>query len=302
MAEAVRFVIDKNTKIICDENDHEGINIVAGWVRDDLNKVFGKPDSDPSGIIMAGSPESRTIKQLADEGLINRDGLYDENGKAKWEVYKTDIINKDGIKTIVIQGSDKRGTIYGLLSVSEKCGVSPFINWSDATPSKLEKVTVDDSFFGVSREPSVRYRGIFINDEWPAFGNWSLKRFGGMNAKCYATIFELLVRLRANYMWPAMWTGNFSVDGPGTKSAELADKLGIVMSTSHHEPCMRTGEEYRMLRGPESIYGDAWDFISNREGITRFWEDGLKRNAPFENVITMGMRGERDTAIMGNAT
>jgi hypothetical protein len=95
-----------------------------------------------------------------------------------------------------------------------------------------------------------------------------------------------------------MWNSNFSLDGPGLESAELADKLGIVMSTSHHEPCMRTGEEYRMVRGPKSVYGDAWDFRENREGIIRFWEDGLKRNAPFENVITMGMRGERDTAIM----
>ena len=112
----------------------------------------------------------------------------------------------------------------------------------------------------------------------------------------------MLLRLHGNYMWPAMWASNFSMDGPGIESAELADELGIVMSTSHHEPCMRTGEEYRLLRGPESPYGDAWDFISNREGIIRFWEDGLKRNKDFEEVITMGMRGERDTAIMGNAT
>ncbi|MCR4851223.1 MAG: glycosyl hydrolase 115 family protein [Lachnospiraceae bacterium] len=297
------FSIDKNTLIKCDNNDFEGLNIVAGWVREDLNKVFGKPEGEPSGVIIAGTSEkSETIRSLYEKGLINRDGLSDENGNPKWEVYKADLIDVDGIKTIVIQGSDKRGAIYGILSVSELCGVTPLVNWSGARPVKKKNVQVKESFFGTSKEPSVKYRGIFINDEWPAFGTWATTRFGGINAKCYAQIFELLLRLRANYMWPAMWNSNFSMDGPGLESAELADKLGIVMSTSHHEPCMRTGEEFRLLRGPGSVYGDAWDFLSNREGIIRFWEDGLKRNAPFENVITMGMRGERDTAIMGNAT
>lgn len=95
-----------------------------------------------------------------------------------------------------------------------------------------------------------------------------------------------------------MWNSNFSMDGPGLESARLADEYGIVMSTSHHEPCMRSGEEYSLLRGENSPYGNAWDFRRNREGITRFWRDGLLRNKPFENVITIGMRGEQDTAIL----
>ena len=297
------FVIDRNTKIVCDRSDYEGLQIVTDWVREDFKKVFGKPDGDVSGIIIVGSlQKSKAISELTQKGCIDPDGLYCENGDPKWEVYKTDCIDSDGIKTVVIQGSDKRGAMYGILSVSEACGVSPFVNWSGAFPGRKDSVMPNDSFFGISKEPSVKYRGIFINDEWPAFGNWATKRFGGVNAKCYAEIFELLIRLRANYMWPAMWASNFSMDGPGLESAALADKLGIVMSTSHHEPCMRTGEEYRLLRGPGSKYGDAWDFISNREGIINFWEDGLKRNARFENVITMGMRGERDTAIMANAS
>ena len=297
------FDINGNTVIKCDANDFEGLNIVARWVREDLRKVFGDPDGEPSGTIIVGTVgKSGLIRDLQDKGIINSDGLLDDNGDPKWEVYKSELVNDDGRETVVIQGSDKRGAIYGLLSVSESCGVSPFVNWSGAKPAKKKSVQLKDSFFRTSKEPSVKYRGIFINDEWPAFGTWATTRFGGINAKCYAEIFELLLRLRANYMWPAMWASNFSMDGPGIESAVLADKLGIVMSTSHHEPCMRTGEEYRLLRGPESVYGDAWDFISNREGIIKFWEDGLKRNAPFENVITMGMRGERDTAIMGNAT
>jgi hypothetical protein len=96
-----------------------------------------------------------------------------------------------------------------------------------------------------------------------------------------------------------MWNSNFSLDGPGLESAKLADELGIVMSTSHHEPCMRAGAEYGLFRGPDSKYGDAWSFLTNPEGITEFWRDGLLRNRQFENVITMGMRGENDTAILG---
>ncbi len=302
------LILDKNTEVICDSLDYEGVGIVAGWVRQDLTLVFGAPDasSGRKTAVIAGSlKKSGLIKKLADAGKIDTDRLRETDGRTPREMYGTFLIDDpaDDIgQALVICGSDKRGTIYGLLSVSEAIGVTPFVNWSDAMPPHREQVTLDESFTGISGEPSVRYRGIFINDEWPAFGSWAEKRFGGINAECYAAIFELLLRLRGNYMWPAMWNSNFSMDGPGLASAELADRLGIVMSTSHHEPCMRTGEEYRLLRGQGSIYGDAWDFISNREGITRFWEDGLKRNAPFENVITMGMRGERDTAIMADAT
>ena len=124
----------------------------------------------------------------------------------------------------------------------------------------------------------------------------------GINAKCYVQVFELILRLKGNYLWPAMWASNFSLDGPGLLSAELADEMGIVISSSHHEPCMRAGAEYGLMRGTDSPYGDAWDFLANRDGITKFWEDGLKRNAPFENVITLGMRGENDTVIMNNAS
>jgi len=126
-----------------------------------------------------------------------------------------------------------------------------------------------------------------------------MKNFGGFNAEMYEHVFELLLRLKGNYLWPAMWSARFSVDGPGLASAELADEYGVVMGASHHEPCLRNGEEYKYLRGENSIYGDAWNFISNREGITKFWEDGLKRSGKFENVITVGMRGEADTSIMG---
>ncbi|MBR4768049.1 MAG: glycosyl hydrolase 115 family protein, partial [Lachnospiraceae bacterium] len=272
--ENLRF--DRNTTILVDEADLEGVKEVAGWVREDLKKVFSEADPSSEGMrIIAGTYGiSPLIKDLSERGIVTPEGLFDKEDKALREVYK--ILPLPGDENgIVITGSDKRGTMYGLLAVSEECGVTPLVNWSGAAPARKESVPVSDTFFRVSKEPSVKYRGIFINDEYPAFGTWAKERFGGANAKCYAAVFEFLVRLHATYMWPAMWRDNFSMDGPGLLSAELADKLGIVMSTSHHEPCMRTGEEYRLLRGPESKYGDAWDFLSNREGITRFWEDGL---------------------------
>ncbi|MBO4687084.1 MAG: glycosyl hydrolase 115 family protein [Clostridiales bacterium] len=200
---------------------------------------------------------------------------------------------------LVIAGSDKRGAIYGLFALSEKLGVSPFIDWLDVKPPRKSSFTMPGKYEYISKEPSVRFRGFFINDEWPAFGNWCNKRFGGFNAKCYEHVFELLLRLKGNYLWPAMWSAIFPDDGPDLQNCELADELGVVMGMSHHEPCLRQGEEYRYLRGPDSIYGDAWNFITNEKGITKFWEDGLKRSGRFENVITVGMRGEQDTAIMG---
>ncbi len=264
-----------------------------------------------------GSSTSNTLTNLEKSGLLDLSKV-----RGKREVYLHKIIEKlpaeeVGLKkkgsqtgegkvllpknkaALVIAGSDKRGTIYGLFALSEMLGVSPFIDWLDVMPERKTEITIPGKYEFVSKEPSVRFRGFFINDEWPAFGNWCNKRFGGFNAKCYEHVFELLLRLKGNYMWPAMWSAIFPNDGPGLASAELADELGVVMGMSHHEPCLRQGEEYKYLRGPGSIYGDAWNFLSNEKGITKFWEDGLIRSGKFENVITVGMRGEADTAIMG---
>ena len=281
-----------------------GVNKVAALVRQDLFLVTGfhageyARGSKCKNLIIYGTVDkSDYLKELEDNGLIDLDEV-----RGKWEVYSFQVIDKpmDGVEhAVVIAGSDKRGTIYGLFHLSELLGVSPLVNWNHVLPKKKKNACLTDEANIVSKEPSVKYRGFFINDEWPAFGNWAMEHFGGINAECYERIFELLLRLKGNYLWPAMWNSNFSMDGPGLESARLADEYGVVMSTSHHEPCMRSGEEYRLLRGESSIYGDAWDFRANRDGITRFWRDGLLRNQSFENVITLGMRGERDSRILG---
>ena len=241
------------------------------------------------------------LKKLEEAGSAELKELEQKRECYAWIF--PEIKNRTKSNLLVIAGSDKRGTIYGLFHLSEMLGVSPFVDWCGLMPPKQEKIELREDMACISKEPSVRYRGFFINDEWPAFGNWCNHNFGGFNAKAYDHVFELLLRLKGNYLWPAMWSARFADDGPDLLNAELADEYGIIMGMSHHEPCLRQGEEYKYLRGKNSVYGDAWNFRTNREGITKFWEDGLKRSGKFENVITVGMRGEADTAIMGkNAT
>lgn len=281
-----------------------GVLRVCGLVAGDVERVTGfRPSVSgalPSGgeaVIAGTAGRSAWLDALDAAGKIDLSPI-----RGRWERYLFALVQDPfpGVeRALVIAGSDKRGTIYGLFHLSELLGVSPLVDWSDVRPARRGEVVLDTSVNTVSKEPSVRYRGIFLNDEWPALGTWAETHFGGFNANFYAHVFELILRLRGNYLWPAMWHSCFSLDGPGLESAALADELGIVMGTSHHEPCMRAGEEYGLMRGPDSVYSDAWSFPANRQGILRFWEDGLARNAPFENIITVGMRGEQDTPILG---
>ncbi|MCR5208736.1 MAG: glycosyl hydrolase 115 family protein [Lachnospiraceae bacterium] len=291
------------------EDELPGVKRTAGYVCKDLEAIFSAtPDDKTEDYIL---PENKGVQGNA-EGAPDLGKIYYMTEKAgeaglsgRRECYKIEVASgsKEGTVDLYITGSDKRGTIYGLFKFSELCGISPFINWGDVRPVKTDELYIDISGSFESREPSVRFRGFFINDEWPAFGNYVNKRFGGFNSKAYEKIFELLLRLKGNYLWPAMWSAQFYLDGPGLANAELADEMGVVMGASHHEPCIRNGEEYKYVRGKDSIYGDAWDFRKNKEGITRFWEDGLKRSGGFETVITVGMRGEADSTILGkNAT
>lgn len=303
-------------RICLEQSAFPGVIRVTEKVAHDVELVSGKkpqilvekeiPETlESSGedwtIIAATKGKSSFLKKLEEAGSAELKELEQKRECYAWIF--PEIKNRTKSNLLVIAGSDKRGTIYGLFHLSEMLGVSPFVDWCGLMPPKQEKIELREDMACISKEPSVRYRGFFINDEWPAFGNWCNHNFGGFNAKAYDHVFELLLRLKGNYLWPAMWSARFADDGPGLLNAELADEYGIIMGMSHHEPCLRQGEEYKYLRGKNSVYGDAWNFRTNREGITKFWEDGLKRSGKFENVITVGMRGEADTAIMGkNAT
>ncbi len=206
----------------------------------------------------------------------------------------------EGIESaLVIYGSDKLGTIYGLFHLSELLGVTAMVDWGDCQYVKQDSFILKEEDSFVSKEPSVKYRGFFINDEWPCCGNWATSHFGSFNAKMYDHIFEYLLRMKGNYLWPAMWAENFMLDGPDLESMKLADEYGIYIGMSHHEPCMRSGAEYSKVRGPESPYGDAWSYVTNKEGILRFWEDGVKRSIGHNVFPTVGMRGENDSKMLG---
>lgn len=222
-------------------------------------------------------------------------------GRERFRVSYEELPNKISVRIV---GSDKLGVIYGLYYISTICGVSPWHYFADVKVLPKDEVIVDSMALSYeSNEPKIKLRGFFLNDEWPSLGNWVHSTFGGFNELFYEHVFDLLLRLRGNFLWPAMWTGIFSDDGKAypTAIAELADELGITMGTSHHEPLFRAGEEftYLMSDSNDEGYGKDWSFYTNERGLTAFWDDSVKRNKNFNSLITIGMRGERDSKILG---
>ena len=286
---------------VLDPDACEGIRRIADKVREDVRKVTGRlpklaEETGPGFQVLAGIlEESRMLKELEEEA-----GDYFQKIRGKRECYTFLVLHaKEGEKPkLVIAGSDKRGCIYGLFHISELMGVSPWVTFGDAVPKKRQSVVFTRKDNRISREPSVKYRGFFLNDEWPALGNWTFEKFGGFTWQMYDMIFETLLRLKGNYLWPAMWTSSFSLDGPGEENARLADAYGIVMSNSHHEPCLRHSEEWDMVKGEDSPYGKDWNYLTNKEGLLEYWKDGLRQRGKYENIITIGMRGERDSLLL----
>jgi hypothetical protein len=303
MAQTERFCIAKDGKaatIIVDDNDWKGVIRAARDLSDDVRKVTGVSASlnDKGEPTVDGRRESqmKNDKPSIIVGTIGKSKLIDKlikqkkidvkKVKGQWESYLIDVI--DG--NLVIAGSDKRATIYGIYDISERIGVSPWYWMADVPVKHQDELYYDGGRF-VQPSPKVKYRGIFINDEWPSFGGWCTNKFGGVNSKAYAHIFELLLRLKANYFWPAMWATAFNEDDP--ESPRLADEMGIVMGTSHHEPMMRSHQEY--LRRKEQV--GPWDYATNKECVDQFFREGMERNKNYDNLVTIGMRGDGDVAM-----
>jgi len=260
--------------IVYADADWEGVKIAVRNLRADLKAVTG---SECAPII---------VGTVGKSPIANKYKKQSKQLKGKWEQY---LLFTDNGK-LVILGSDKRGTIYGIYELSRQIGVSPWYWMADAPIPQHKELYINDGVY-TDGEPKVKYRGIFINDEWPSFGSWCNNQFGGVNSKAYARIFELLLRLKANYFWPAMWDSAFNEDDP--ESPRLADEMGIVMGTSHHEPMMRAHKEYTSRRdevGP-------WDYAQNPERIEKFFRDGMERNKSYDNLVTIGMRGDGDVAM-----
>ena len=192
---------------------------------------------------------------------------------------------------IMVEGNDGRGMAYGLLELSRLAGVSPWIWWGDVVPERKQRLTID-SGYTTSQQPSVAFRGIFLNDE-----DWSLRRWSYIGPQTYKKIFQLLLRLRANAIWPGMHTGTtafFKV--PGAKA--MADSCGIVIGTSHCEPLLRNNvDEWDVSqRGP-------FNYRTNREAVQQYWIERLQEvSRPEDNMFTIGMRGIHDSSMEGYKT
>jgi hypothetical protein len=277
-----------------DASDHRGVLRAISDLQADINSVTGvKPRlvtteaSADYEIVIGTLGESKLIGKLVSTGKLDVGAI-----KGKWESFVIATLKdpKPGVKQyLVIAGSDKRGTIYGIYELSRQLGVSPWYWWADV-PAKQRAAAYVRSGYYASDEPAVRYRGIFINDEAPCFTRWSDEKFGGRNSKMYAHVFELLLRLRANYFWPAMWSSAFNEDDPD--NPRIADEYGIVMGTSHHEPMLRSQVEWS--RHKQEFGNGEWNYSTNKHGIQEFWRQGLARNRKYESILTMGMRGDGD--------
>lgn len=200
-------------------------------------------------------------------------------------------------QAVVIAGSDKRGAIYGIYEMSRQIGVSPWHYWADVPVRKSENLYFVNGFY-TDGEPAVKYRGIFLNDEAPALSGWAKQTFGGFNSRFYEKVFELLLRLKANYMWPAMWGSAFYDDDPA--SGPLADEMGIIMGTSHHEPMALAQTDWHRYIKKNSL-PNVWDYSKNKKVLDEFWKSGIKRSMNWEKLVTIGMRGDGDEA-MGEGT
>ncbi|QEH40986.1 glycosyl hydrolase 115 family protein [Chitinophaga sp. XS-30] len=279
-----------NAHICVAAGDDELVRLAAGFLQKDLAAVTGRTpglsDAIPAKantVIIIGSLErSPLIRSLIKENKLDASTI-----KGKWEAYTIRTISNPFssiAQAIVIAGSDRRGTAYGIFELSRQLGVSPWYWWADVPVKKKDVVHIRKNA-SVSDTPRVKYRGIFINDEAPALSGWSREKFGGFNHTFYEKVFELILRLKGNYIWPAMWGNAFYDDD--SLNINTADRFGIVIGTSHHEPLMRAHDEWRR-------YGSGlWNYDSNAVRLQEFWRAGLQR-AWNEKIVTIGMRGDGD--------
>ena len=272
--------------IICDKEDDWLVIKACELLQKDIQMVTGQaptlqqqPSSSPGPKIIVGSIEkSSLIKQLVKGKKLNVNAI-----KNKWESFQLTTLPLEN--TLVIVGSDRRGAAFGVFELSRQMGVSPWYWWADVPVKKKKEIYVEkgNRIFG---EPSVKYRGIFINDEAPALSGWTKEKFGGFNHLFYEKVFELILRLKANYLWPAMWGNAFYDDDSLNK--QTADNYGVVIGTSHHEPLMRAHDEWRR-------YGKGkWDYDSNEVKLKEFWKGGMERAKGSDIIASVGMRGDGD--------
>ena len=283
--------------IYMNANDCKGVSYAAHALVKDIQKVSGsqacitsvaKSETGKKPTILVGTiGHSAAIDQLIKQRRIDSKQL-----KGKREKFIITVV--DG--QLVIAGSDRRGTIYGIYELSQQMGVSPWYDWADVPVEHHDSIFVNKGTY-TDGEPAVRYRGIFLNDEAPCLTSWVKNTYGTDygDHRFYQRVFELVLRLRGNMMWPAMWGWAFYADDP--ENEKTADEMGIVMSTSHHEPMARNHQEYARNR---QGWG-AWNYQKNKEGLKKFFREGIERMKGTEQIVTIGMRGDGDEAMSEDA-
>ncbi|MCL2031234.1 MAG: glycosyl hydrolase 115 family protein, partial [Oscillospiraceae bacterium] len=289
-----------------DKGDWEGAALALTALQDDIERVGGRKPamvneaSRLSGMaVLTGTiGRSAVIDRLIREGKIDVSKV-----RGQWESYLLAVADAplDGVdRALVVAGSDKRGTIYGIYKISEMIGVSPWVWWADSVPARQSRLAFPGDLLLEQGEPSAKYRGIFLNDEAPSLSGWVSAKFGktqneegtaGYTHEFYQKVFELLLRLKGNYLWPTMWNSAFHTDD--ALHSAMADAYGIVMGTSHQEHMTCADKEWSW-----SNLG-AWNYFTNRDNIYRFWKNGVTERREYESILTLGMRGQADTAILG---
>ena len=324
--------------ICTDAGDYKVVSIAAQMLADDVERVTSARSTIVSATSLKKLPHGATVvagtvghSRIIDE-LVRQKAINVSAIKGKWESYIVTIVKRPSQgQLLVIAGSDRRGTAFGLTTLSEAIGVSPWYWWADVTPTKKRALYIEPGTF-VQGEPSVQYRGIFINDErFGGWARWAELKHGKVGPDTYKRVFELLLRLKANYLWPAMHPGTQAFnDNP--ENARLADDYAIVMGSSHCEQMLRNNEgEWKAVnerakrqarldsvereqlrpevkavnqrakeRGEEGL-GD-FNYITNRQTMQNYWETRVKTNGRYENTYTLGLRGIHDYPMEGANT
>jgi Glycosyl hydrolase family 115/Gylcosyl hydrolase family 115 C-terminal domain len=295
-AGAGRFALaaaSKPAPLVVSTDDWPGVVRAAKNLQADIHAVTGAEPQFSTGEVPAGTSVV-LIGTLGKSPLIDKlvaDKKLDAADLAgKWETFVLQVVDKPlpGVDSaLVIAGSDKRGTIFGIYDLSTQIGVSPWSWWADVPVRSQHELYVLPGRH-TRGTPAVKYRGIFINDEAPELTGWVKQNFKGFNHEFYEHVFELILRLKGNYLWPAMWQPQaFSDDDP--ENPRLADEMGVVIGTSHHEPLMRAHDEWTRYGK-----GAAWNYEQNEEMLKQFWAGGVKRMGNYESIVTVGMRGDGD--------
>ena len=290
-----------------DAKDAKVVRIAADLFAADVRRVTGRTPSVETGDAKAAGPTvivgtlggSSAIDALVTAGKLDVSAV-----RGKWEAYQLAVVKEPSpgaADALVVVGSDRRGTAFGVMALSEAIGVSPWYWWADVPP--LKRATLHVRFPStIVDAPAVKYRGIFINDEDWGLRPWAAKTFdptfGNIGPKTYEKVFELMLRLRANLLWPAMHPGHGGSPGSTEfgsvdENIKLADDWAIVMGASHAEPMNRNNVWYdQKANGP-------WRYDTNRDAIKKYWEEWAKNRGAFDAMWTVGLRGIHDSGMQG---